>query len=310
MAETVRARGVEADRIAVINNFDPWPSGADPAVDASGSANRQEAGLRMVFAGISAGSRTSRPGRQGDGALRERPASSRSTSSGTGRCGLGGAVRRGEPFARPLPRLRRTGSAGRHDVAGIRPRDCLAAPRMTRTAYPSQTITYLRKDCPVLALVETTASSPGPCVTAGADVRRPDSPAELESELEALLTTRPTDRAREWARPLSTNTSAPTAARTWRIFSRTCHARVIDRLQRSPGDAGPRRRDHRRGRSGTKILRDALAELTGAGRCRTTSARLEVRQREHVPTTSSIPRPWTPCISPVHPEFVDRYALR
>ncbi|HVX18460.1 MAG TPA: glycosyltransferase family 4 protein [Acidimicrobiales bacterium] len=183
MAATVRSRGAGAERVAVINNFDPW-TGASPA----GSARREQgrAPLRVVFAGnlgrfqnieavldamvkVGADDRV-RLDFLGDGALRSELEATVEAR------GLTNVSFRGYQAPEEVARvLREEADLGVVSlVAGV-----------IRAAYPSKTMSYLRNGCPVLALVEADSELARAVVAAGAGVQH--DPADAGGLADLLL---------------------------------------------------------------------------------------------------------------------------
>jgi glycosyltransferase involved in cell wall biosynthesis len=186
MAETIRRRGVEAGRIAVINNFDPWAPGAGPGVDGSRRPDRGPGErLHVAFAGslgrfqnletVVAALTTLGNDPQiafhffGDGSLR-------------------GFVER-EVAKHGLTNVRVYGYRPPHEVAQfLRVKADIGIvslpPGMIWAAYPSRTMAYLRHGCPVLALVDKDSELAETIVRAGAGVQAdPDSAAQLADTL-------------------------------------------------------------------------------------------------------------------------------
>nr|MDT0657235.1 glycosyltransferase family 4 protein [Micromonospora sp. DSM 115978] len=187
MAETVRGRGVRPDRIAVINNFDPWSSdpGSLPMRDRPG--RRPGDPLRVVFAGnlgrfqnletvVAALTRLADEPLVttdffGDGPARgfvEREIA---------RHGLDARVHGYRPPDEVARFLRREADLG---IVSL-------LPGMIRAAYPSRTLSYLRHGCPVLALVERESELAEMIVDARAGVQvDPTSVDQLAETLRSL----------------------------------------------------------------------------------------------------------------------------
>lgn len=152
MADTTMSRGVARDRVAVINNFDPWEA-AEPLPVATREAPRD--GLRLVFAGnlghfqnletvlAAATELRADSGIEfhvfGDGALKpwlQRVVAEHDLTQ----VHLHGYRSPGE-----VATFLRTSA----DVGIVS-----LLPGVIRAAYPSKTMSYLRQGCAVLALVE------------------------------------------------------------------------------------------------------------------------------------------------------------
>lgn len=191
MAATVRRRGTDPDRIAVINNFDPWATDAAPQSPADHGALPADHGtaraggrdsdprLTVAFAGnlgrfqgletvLAAATRLRDDPRIefhffGDGALRAR---------------IEQQVTAGE-----LSRVHLHGYRAPEEVAAfLRDRADLGvvslAPGVIRAAYPSKTMSYLRQGCPVLALVEADSELARTITGAGAGVHADPTDAD------------------------------------------------------------------------------------------------------------------------------------
>lgn len=195
MAETVRSRGVARERIAVINNFDPWLIGAamddDVAtVDAASVGhdfvpNRP---LTVAFAGNlgrfqnietvieSAVLLRDDPSVVfhffGDGALRAE------IETTVDRERLENVHIHGyQPPERVAEFLRESADLG---IVSL-------APGVIRAAYPSKTMSYLRQGCAVLVLVEEDSELARTIVSAGAGVHSdPTDAGELAEALRKL----------------------------------------------------------------------------------------------------------------------------
>jgi glycosyltransferase involved in cell wall biosynthesis len=196
MAETVRGRGVRPDRIAVINNFDPWsadPDGRPSPVDRCG--RRPGDPLRVVFAGnlgrfqnletvLAALARLAAEPLVstdffGDGPMRAR------VEREIARLGLRARVHGHRPPAEVAQFLRREADLG---IVSL-------LPGMIRAAYPSRTLSYLRHGCPVLALVERESELAEMIVDADAGVQVDPTDADQLAETLRSLAHRPGDLA-------------------------------------------------------------------------------------------------------------------
>jgi glycosyltransferase involved in cell wall biosynthesis len=196
MAETVRGRGVRPDRIAVINNFDPWSSDSteySPLPDRPG--RRSTDPLRVVFAGnlgrfqnletvLAALTRLATEPLVttdffGDGPMRDL------VEREIARHGLNARVHGYRPPAEVARFLRREADLG---IVSL-------LPGMIRAAYPSRTLSYLRHGCPVLALVERESELAGMIVDAGAGVQVDPTDADGLAETLRSLAHRPGDLA-------------------------------------------------------------------------------------------------------------------
>jgi glycosyltransferase involved in cell wall biosynthesis len=198
MAETVRARGVAPERIAVINNFDPWDvddapiADRSPAVVAADPAGRADHPLRVAFVGalgrfqnvetvVAALARLGNDARIevhffGEGSRR-------------------GFVERAV-VDRGLANVRLHGYRPPHEVAEFLRRTAdlgvvSLLPGLTRAAYPSRTLAYLRQGCPVLALVDEDSELARTIVAAGAGVQVDPTSADRLAETLRELTDRP-----------------------------------------------------------------------------------------------------------------------
>jgi glycosyltransferase involved in cell wall biosynthesis len=197
MAETVLARGVAPERIAVINNFDPWDvddaSVADgsPAAAVADAAGHADHPLRVAFVGafgrfqnvetvVAALARIGNDPRIevhffGEGSRR-------------------GFVERAAAD-RGLANVRVHGYRPPHDVAEfLRTADLGVVslpPGLTRAAYPSRTMTYLRQGCPVLALVDGDSELARTIVAAGAGFQVDPTSAERLADTLRDLADRP-----------------------------------------------------------------------------------------------------------------------
>jgi glycosyltransferase involved in cell wall biosynthesis len=196
MAETVRARGVAPQRIAIINNFDPWDVDDAPDRSTAGApadpAGRADNPLRVAFVGalgrfqnvetvVAALARLGNDPRIevhffGEGSRR-------------------GFVERAVA-GRGLANVRVHGYRPPHEVAEFLRRTAdlgvvSLPPGLTRAAYPSRTLTYLRQGCPVLALVDSDSELAGTVVAAGAGVQVDPTSADRLAETLRELTERP-----------------------------------------------------------------------------------------------------------------------
>ncbi len=175
MAKTVRARGVDADRVAVINNFDPWLLELEPDDRRHNAGHRslpQGDRLQIVFAGnigrfqniealVGAALTLRNDGGIvfnfiGDGPmladLERRVADLR--------------IRNIELHGRRTPRevAQFIGDCATLGVVSL-------APGIIRTAYPSKTMSYLRHGCPVLAIVEADSELAQTITSSGAGLQ-------------------------------------------------------------------------------------------------------------------------------------------
>jgi glycosyltransferase involved in cell wall biosynthesis len=200
MAATVRTRGVDPQRIAVINNFDPWPL-AEPAEAAEQRQTDGQDGFHLAFAGnlgrfqnlemviAIAGILRSHPGVVfhfiGDGALRP------------------WLARKAEE--NQLVNVRFHGYLPPADVADfLRARADIGIvsllPGVIRAAYPSKTMSYLRQGCPVLALVEADSALARSIESAGAGFAADPGDPAAAAELILRLAEDPAQLARAGAR--------------------------------------------------------------------------------------------------------------
>lgn len=155
MAETVRKRGTSADRLAIINNFDPWRE-VEPAVQSSEDmGGDRKRPMRVIFAGnlgrfqnletlteamIELGDDPEIEFHiYGDGAMQDylRDAVANHRVQNVWLHGY----RQPDEIAKVL----------QYDAdVGV----VSVVPGVVRAAYPSKTMSYLRHGCPVLAIVE------------------------------------------------------------------------------------------------------------------------------------------------------------
>lgn len=146
MKRTVTARGTAAEKVHVINNFDPWPlPDGRPSFREDGILDVVFAGNLGAFQGIEAlvelvELTSAAPGVQwhffGDGALR--PSIEKLVA--------GGSV---AYYGHRPPAEVADFVASRADLGIVS-----LNPGVIRAAYPSKTMTYLRNGCPLVALVE------------------------------------------------------------------------------------------------------------------------------------------------------------
>jgi glycosyltransferase involved in cell wall biosynthesis len=190
MAETVRARGVTADRVAVINNFDPWTIGSDPdgptppisdphRIAGDGSI------LQLVFAGHLGRFQNLESVIEAAVTLRDDPRLAfHFFGDGPMRAALQQKI-----VDHDLRNVTLYGHREADEVAEfIRTRADFGVvsllPGVIGTAYPSKTMSYLRNGCPVLALVEAESELARTIVDAGVGMQA--DPADVEKLAEAL----------------------------------------------------------------------------------------------------------------------------
>lgn len=152
MAEVTTGRGCRPERVAVLNNFDPW------LLDGFSADRAREPELSVVFAG--------NVGRfQGLDAVFELVRRlSDEPAIAFHFYGDGARMPELRALAAESPQLTVHGFAPATEVAEfVRGRADLGLvslePGVIRAAYPSKTMTYLRNGCPLLALVESSELS-------------------------------------------------------------------------------------------------------------------------------------------------------
>lgn len=185
MAETTVRRGVSPDRVAVINNFDPWELDDVPA--ATTRAARQD--FRVVFAGNLGHFQNLETVVAIARALRADPDVAFHFFGG-------GAM---EPWLRrevdehDLSRVHLHGYRSPAEVADfLRTNADLGIvsllPGVIRAAYPSKTMSYLRQGCAVLALVEADSALAELLESSGAGFQAdPTGPAEAVDIIRRLV---------------------------------------------------------------------------------------------------------------------------
>jgi glycosyltransferase involved in cell wall biosynthesis len=192
MAETEKSRGVAPDRIAVINNFDPWGSGAHSPSEVTSVARQRKradpAPLSVVFAG--------NLGRfQNLETVIETAALLRDESHIVFHFFGDGAMRPG------LERRVADDRLVHVHVHGYQPPERVGeflrakadlgivslAPGVIRAAYPSKTMSYLRQGCAVMVLVEGDTDLARTIASAGAGFHSdPSDAGELAEALRKL----------------------------------------------------------------------------------------------------------------------------
>lgn len=190
MADTVRARGRNLDRVAVINNFDPWVLPPEPAAHRS-EARRRTGGaqLRMVYAG-NLGRFQNIPRIAEVMAYFDKDPRLSFDIVGDGPL---------EPWLRQFAEVNGLRNVRFHGyVAPDRLATMLRQefdvgivslhPGVIRSAYPSKTLSYLRNGLPVLALVEADSQLTRALHRYGAGCSAdPTMPAAVEAAIDALL---------------------------------------------------------------------------------------------------------------------------
>jgi colanic acid biosynthesis glycosyl transferase WcaI len=190
MADTVRARGASPDRVAVINNFDPWVLPPELATRRSEASPRTDgAELRMLYAG-NLGRFQNIPRIAevmahfdndprlsldivGDGPL-EPWLKQFAAANGLRNIRFHGYV----APARLSVMMRQEFDVG---IVSLQP-------GVIRNAYPSKTLSYLRNGLPVLALVEADSQLSTALHTYGAGRSAdPKRSAAVEAAVDALL---------------------------------------------------------------------------------------------------------------------------
>jgi glycosyltransferase involved in cell wall biosynthesis len=191
MADTVRARGTKLDRIAVINNFDPWVLPPELAVHRPQERRGRKDGpeLRIVYAGNL-------------GRFQNIPRIAEVMAYFDGDPRVSFDIVGDGPLRLWLEQFAEVNALRHVRFHGHIAPDRLATmmcqefdlgivslhPGVIQNAYPSKTLSYLRNGLPVLALVETDSQLARTLRRHGAGRSAdPTRPAEVESVLEALL---------------------------------------------------------------------------------------------------------------------------
>jgi colanic acid biosynthesis glycosyl transferase WcaI len=190
MAKTVRARGVDADRVAIINNFDPWTivrdsDGDIPTISDHHCGAGAGSTLQLVFAGHLGRFQNLESVIEAAVTLRD-DARLRFHFFGDGPMK---ATLQRKIADHDLRNVMLYGHRDAEEVADfIRTRADFGivslVPGVIGTAYPSKTMSYLRNGCPVLALVEAESELARTIVDAGVGMQA--DPADVGKLAETL----------------------------------------------------------------------------------------------------------------------------
>jgi glycosyltransferase involved in cell wall biosynthesis len=166
MKATIADRGIPAEKIAVINNFDPWALADDRTRD--GEASRDSQVMRVVFAGNLGRFQNLETVLNAIRLLADEPRVE---------FHFFGAGPLADEIARAVSAGVRTihahGYRPPNEVAGFLRNEAdlgivSLVPGVVRAAYPSKTMSYLRQGCPVLALVESDSALARTLIESGA----------------------------------------------------------------------------------------------------------------------------------------------
>jgi len=153
MAETTRQRGVPAEQIAVINNFDPWQLSWPPVVHPSEERTTEE--LRVVFAGNLGRFQNLESIFEAMVELRDDPIQFHFFGDGPLRASLTRTIDEADLHHVATYGYRMPEEVARFLAESTDLGIVSLAPGVVRAAYPSKTLSYLRQGAPILALVES-----------------------------------------------------------------------------------------------------------------------------------------------------------